>query len=438
MAEEDAEIALLHQMQSGQENGSWGDDGGDQVAEGESSNTEHNIETSKTENVADDQVLRALSSSGADVSDDGEYDPSSVTPYPAVSLAVPEESRSSSRSSNRKPKTVGGFVADDSDDEEEDDVSSAGQAAAALQVPASTTPNRALSPSPLQNSVTQEDLKTPPEDQADPKVVEKALHSLPINPSGVAQAPVPAPTTQVLNVAAPAQPKARLPHDTTGILEDRIKEDPRGDLDAWMSLISEHRGRHKFDEAREVYGRFLTLFPQAVSRLLAYRTTFLTLKQAEVWVAYIEMELDNDNFTAAETLFGKSLLSVPNIQLWSVYLNYIRRRNDLTVDPTGTARATVSQSYDFVLSNIGIDRDSGRLWQEYIQFVRSAPGQIGGNAWQDQQKMDQVRKAYQRSITVPMANVNTLWKEYDAFENGLNKTSVSTLKPYSQKLNLIL
>lgn len=138
------------------------------------------------------------------------------------------------------------------------------------------------------------------------------------------------------------------------------------------------------------------------------------------------MELENDNFTEAERLFGQCLLSVPNIQLWSVYLNYIRRRNDLTSDASGTARATVSQSYDFVLSNIGIDLDSGRLWQEYIQFVRSAPGQIGGTQWLDQQKGDQVRRAYQRATAVPMGSVTLLWKEYDTFENGLNKQSVSS------------
>ncbi len=137
------------------------------------------------------------------------------------------------------------------------------------------------------------------------------------------------------------------------------------------------------------------------------------------------MELENDNFTAAESIFGRSLMTVPNVQLWSVYLDYIRRRNDLTTDVTGAARTTVTQAYDFVLANIGIDRDSGRIWQEYIQFVRSAPGQIGGTSWQDQQKMDQLRKAYQRSIVVPMSSVNALWKEYDQFEMSLNKMTVS-------------
>lgn len=137
------------------------------------------------------------------------------------------------------------------------------------------------------------------------------------------------------------------------------------------------------------------------------------------------MELENDNFTSAENIFNRSLLTVPNVQLWSVYLNYIRRRNDLISDVSGNARTTISQAYDFVLANIGIDKDSGRIWQEYIQFIRSAPGQIGGASWQDQQKMDQVRNAYQRAINIPMSTLNLLWKEYDAFEMSFNKVTVS-------------
>ena len=66
-----------------------------------------------------------------------------------------------------------------------------------------------------------------------------------------------------------AVPKARLPHDRLGILEDRIKMDERGDMDAWLGLIAEHRSRGKLDEARKVFDRFFTIFPSAVSLLLA-------------------------------------------------------------------------------------------------------------------------------------------------------------------------
>lgn len=268
MSEEDAEIALLHQMQAEQATEGWGE-GSDDQATGEESNTEHNIETVKKENVADDHVLRALSSSGADdtATADNGADHSSATPQPTISLAVPE-SRSSSRSSVRKPKTVGGFVADDSDEDEEEEASTSTPHPTALQVPSANATNRALSPSPLHNSVTQEEVSASDEG-AGPKSGSIASSSLPINPSGGGAASLPVVSVQASSVpSGMAQPKARLPHDTLGLLEDRIKEDPRGDLDAWLTLVSEYRSRSKFDEARDVYERFLRVFPQAVSHSL--------------------------------------------------------------------------------------------------------------------------------------------------------------------------
>lgn len=62
---------------------------------------------------------------------------------------------------------------------------------------------------------------------------------------------------------SPAQ--GRLAHDLVGILQDRIEEDPRGDISAWLELIAEHRSRNRLDSARETYESFLKLFPMAVS-----------------------------------------------------------------------------------------------------------------------------------------------------------------------------
>lgn len=179
---------------------------------------------------------------------------------------------------------------------------------------------------------------------------------------------------------------------------------------------------HKFTSSFTLL--FSTLFLLETPIIESLSKIDSNLSQAEKWVEYTDMELENDNFEGAETIFGKSLLSVPNVSLWSRYLDYIRRRNDLTNDVMGNARATISQAYDFVLANIGIDKDSGRIWQEYIQFIRSAPGNIGGSSWQDQQKMDQLRKAYQRAICVPMSSLQILWTEYNEFEMNLNKTTV--------------
>ena len=272
MAEEDAEIALLHRLQAGQENFAWGTDGADGAAEGEiPSNTEDNNEQVKKQTVADDKDLRAYSPSGSGaVSDDGdEYDPSSVTPFPAAVIAGEEQSRSSSRASSRKPKTVGGFLADDSD--EESDESSSVQISTGLQPAAHNTLNRTISPSPLQVSVTPNDLQSPIQNQDDSQHGLLSSSTLSVNPNfskaGTSHAPsvqTPMSAGPSASVQSASAPKGRLPHDKIGILEDRIKEDPRGDSDAWRFLISEHRKRNKFDDARTVYERFFKVFPQAV------------------------------------------------------------------------------------------------------------------------------------------------------------------------------
>lgn len=41
--------------------------------------------------------------------------------------------------------------------------------------------------------------------------------------------------------------------------------------------------------------------------------------------------------------------------------------------------------------------------------------------------MDLLRKLYQRAIEIPMHNVENLWREYDQFENGLNKQLAKAL-----------
>lgn len=136
------------------------------------------------------------------------------------------------------------------------------------------------------------------------------------------------------------------------------------------------------------------------------------------------MESELNELFRLEQIFNRTLLTLPNVGLWGVYLDYVRRRNPLSTDTSGQARRTISSAYDLALQYVGMDKDSGNIWNDYVEFIRSGPGTIGGSGWQDQQKMDLLRKAYQKAICVPTQAVNTLWKEYDQFEMGLNKLTV--------------
>lgn len=139
------------------------------------------------------------------------------------------------------------------------------------------------------------------------------------------------------------------------------------------------------------------------------------------------MESELNELFRLEQIFNRTLLTVRSVGLWSVYLDYVRRRNPLSTDASGQARQVISSAYDLALQYVGMDKDSGNIWHDYVEFIRSGPGNVGGSGWQDQQKMDLLRKAYQKAICVPTQAVNALWKEYDQFEMGLNKLTVSLI-----------
>ena len=110
------------------------------------------------------------------------------------------------------------------------------------------------------------------------------------------------------------------------------------------------------------------------------------------------MESDNEEFTRLERVFSLALTSNPNVHLWAQYLNYILRRNNLSNDTTGEKRKIILQAYDFTLQTLGIDKDAGFLWKDYIEFLKTGPGTVGGANWQDQQKMDSLRKTYRQAV----------------------------------------
>lgn len=166
--------------------------------------------------------------------DGGDYDPESVTidtpsQVPETAASAPPSQRQPS-----KPKMSGGFLVEASDDEDEDEEPTNGS----MEPTASNFQSQASAPNP----------------------------STLVN-SGVVSIPNPNVPSNVTPALAGLDPVA--------LLEARVKEDPRGDMDAWLNLIADHRRNSRLNEARSTYGRFLEVFPQAVSQ---YRHVIFTME----------------------------------------------------------------------------------------------------------------------------------------------------------------
>lgn len=140
-----------------------------------------------------------------------------------------------------------------------------------------------------------------------------------------------------------------------------------------------------------------------------------------MWLEYAQWEQSNDEIQRVEQILGGSLQQVLDLDMWRFYLDFIRRRTPLINDSDGQKRGLISQVFDAVLEKVGIDPEAGGLWREYIEFIKTGPGNTNGSGWQDLQKVDLLRKAYQRAIALPHEDLIKLWKEYDHFEITLNR-----------------
>jgi cleavage stimulation factor subunit 3 len=90
-------------------------------------------------------------------------------------------------------------------------------------------------------------------------------------------------------------------------------------------------------------------------------------------LGYLELELKHANFTEVENIFTRCLKTVLSVDLWKFYLNYIRRINN-TEDGKieSDTRTVIEKAYDYVLVNVGMDKDSGAIWSDYIFFLKNA------------------------------------------------------------------
>ena len=219
-----------------------------------------------------------------------------LSPTPATSSHLPPQPHSNISSSAATPNLTvsdlsapaaaprmrGGFEVDDDEDAEEieagkDEVDVYDPAAgfdvdaptpAHVQTPldrTSQSPERenGSTPVPAQTSGSLDGLVSSTLDPgADSTAAEAAT---PVQAPVEIQAKAAPSRADVNDAVLPAVSKSRLAHDTVGILEDRIKDDPRGDTEAYLQLIEEFKTRNKEEEVRRVYDDYLKVFPLDVS-----------------------------------------------------------------------------------------------------------------------------------------------------------------------------
>ena len=195
-------------------------------------------------------------------------------------------------------------------------------------------------------------------------------------------------------------------------------------MEAWEGLLAElnppkqqsQSNRASPDTLRQVYGDFLDVFPTSSSG----------------WCSLLELEMGQGNQQNVNVAFGQCLLKNKSLDLWRVYIKHVKATNNLKAtqlassprgDPAGLN--AIKQAYEFTLDHLGTDISSGPLWMEYVMFLQQCNakvlfGEVAPNN-EESAKLVAVRRAFQRSVTIPTHSLESLWRDYEKFENSVNR-----------------
>ena len=196
----------------------------------------------------------------------------------------------------------------------------------------------------------------------------------------------------------------------------------RHDLDAWEVIFTDAQTRG-VPEGRSLFEEVLAAHPTA----------------SRVWRAYAEAEIAGDtggnrDDEAVKAIFSRCLLSCPSAILWRSYTKYMEKTNDAATEEGVQA---IKAAFEYTVDTVGEDVESGPLWLDYVTFLKAAdPAHVCPDAKAEQAesaRMQEVRRAYQRAISVPTNSIDALYREYDAFEHGISaalaKPLLAEVKP---------
>ena len=129
-------------------------------------------------------------------------------------------------------------------------------------------------------------------------------------------------------------------------MEERVAANPL-DAEAWTLMIGEAQQQSPNDY-RDVFEECLKHFPDS----------------GYCWRLWIEAEIRAGDLQQVEKIFERCLIRCPHLQLWMLYLRYLKFEKQ-------TPAADLTQAIQVLLQAVGDDVGSGPIWIDYIMLCRN-------------------------------------------------------------------
>lgn len=192
-------------------------------------------------------------------------------------------------------------------------------------------------------------------------------------------------------------------NEEENLLKAKIEEDPL-DILSHLNLVKYYETNNQFDNSKKIFEDLNSKFP--------FYSPLYTIQ--------LKIELQKDEFGNVEQILSKCLsgdYQNNDLNLWMTYLDYVRRKNNL-ITGGQEARSIVISAFQLVLEKCAIfEPISNQFWSDYLNFLQNWKPV---NKWEEQQKIDLIRKLFKRMLSVPFDNLEKLWSKYTQWEQEIN------------------
>ena len=135
-------------------------------------------------------------------------------------------------------------------------------------------------------------------------------------------------SSQTQNQSQPQSQSQSQPQDPPSewnILHTSLSEKPY-DPDGWRRLVEIAETGGDVEQIKVTYEALLSIYPNTVCLAFRCSTNRLDrrLPKSSAQIAYINHFLNPERFRYAESLFQRFLVKSPAVDLWKLYLSYIR------------------------------------------------------------------------------------------------------------------
>lgn len=176
---------------------------------------------------------------------------------------------------------------------------------------------------------------------------------------------------------------------TTGILSQKlislwevVEEDP-SDFAGWLDLIQYVDQKDNVKNAREVYCKFLQLYPYCYC----------------YWRKFADFEKRNNNIIQCEEVMKRGLNTIPlSIDLWVYYTTYLQNYHTNNVH-------LIRNAFENCLKQCGLEYHSDQLWENYINWEIY------------QNELTNAFNVYNRLIATPISEYLKHFINFKAFVN---------------------